>query len=156
MLDSLTRCESAAELAEIREELIEAGYLRRTGQRKAKPTAQRPRELVSPSGLRMLVGRNNRENDLITTKLASKQDIWFHTKNIPGSHVVLITEGKEVSDADLLFAAEIAAGNSKASAGENVPVDFTEIKYVKKPAGAKPGMVIYTTNRTIYAKPKKE
>ena len=67
----------------------------------------------------------------------------------------MITEGRPVPDADLLFAAGIAAGNSKAAAGENVPVDFTEVKYVKKPAGAKPGMVIYTTNRTIYAKPEK-
>ena len=101
----------------------------------------------------MLVGRNNRENDLLTTKMADKRDIWFHTKNIPGSHVVLFTEGKEVDDESLLFAANLAASFSKAASSEQVPVDFTEIKNVKKPAGAKPGMVIYTTNKTIYVKP---
>jgi predicted ribosome quality control (RQC) complex YloA/Tae2 family protein len=102
-----------------------------------------------------LVGKNNRENDLLTLKTAAKTDLWFHTKNIPGSHVILFTDGKTPSDEDLLFAASLAAGHSKAGLSENVPVDFTEVKYVKKPSGAKPGMVIYTTNRTLFVKPLK-
>ena len=153
VLDALSRASSAAELQEIREELSDGGYIIRRG--KARPTqnASKPREYVSPSGFRVLVGRNNRENDLLTTKMAEKRDVWFHTKNIPGSHVVLFTEGKEVDDESLLFAANLAASFSKAASSEQVPVDFTEIKNVKKPAGAKPGMVIYTTNKTIYVKP---
>ena len=153
VLDALSRAGSAAELQEIREELTLGGYIVRRGKARPMQTASKPREFVTPSGFRVLVGRNNRENDLLTTKLAEKRDLWFHTKNIPGSHVVLITEGKEVDDASLLFAANLAASFSKAAASEQVPVDFTEIKNVKKPSGAKPGMVIYTTNRTIYAKP---
>ncbi len=153
VLDFLSRAKSASELNEIREELCDAGYLFRNPKLKRKQTASKPKEYISESGFKILVGKNNRENDLLTTKIASKQDLWFHTKNIPGSHVILITEGKEVDDASLLYAASLAAANSKAAKSENVPVDFTEVKNVKKPAGAKPGMVIYTTNRTIYAKP---
>ncbi len=153
VLDSLSRASSAAELSEIREELCDAGYLFRNPKLKRKQTSSKPKEYVTDSGFKILVGKNNRENDLLTTKIASKRDLWFHTKNIPGSHVILITEGKEVDEASLLYAASLAAGNSKAAKGENVPVDFTEIKNVKKPAGAKPGMVIYTTNKTVYAKP---
>ena len=108
---------------------------------------------MTESGFKVFVGRNNRENDFLTTKFAEKRDLWFHTKNIPGSHVILSTEGKEVDDDSLLFAARVAATFSKAADSDNVPVDFTEIKNVKKPSGAKPGMVIYTTNKTIYAKP---
>ena len=153
VLDALSRASSAAELQEIREELTLGGYIIRRG--KAKPTnsVSKPREFFTPSGFRVLVGKNNRENDWLTTKFAEKRDLWFHTKNIPGSHVVLITEGKEVDGDSLLFAANLAASFSKAASSEQVPVDFTEIKNVKKPSGAKPGMVVYTTNRTIYAKP---
>ena len=153
VLDSLSRAASAAELQEIREELTLSGYIIRKGKARPAPSASKPREFVSPTGFRVLVGRNNRENDLLTTKMAEKRDIWFHTKNIPGSHVVLFTEGKEVDDESLLFAANLAASFSKAASSEQVPVDFTEIKNVKKPAGAKPGMVIYTTNKTIYVRP---
>ena len=153
VLDSLSRASSAAELQEIKEELILSGYIIQRGKARPMPTSSKPREFTTPSGFRVLVGRNNRENDHITTKIAEKRDIWFHTKNIPGSHVVIITEGKDVDDESLLFAANLAACFSKASSSEQVPVDFTEIKNVKKPSGAKPGMVIYTTNRTIYVKP---
>ncbi len=153
VLDALTRASSAAELAEIREELCDAGYIFRPVRTKKKSTPSKPKEFVSKSGFKILVGRNNRENDVLTTKLASKQDLWFHTKNIAGSHVILFTEGQEPDEESLLYAARLAATHSKAAAGDNVPVDFTEIKYVKKPAGAKPGMVIYTTNKTLYVKP---
>jgi predicted ribosome quality control (RQC) complex YloA/Tae2 family protein len=135
------------------EELCDAGYLFRNPKAKQKVLAGKPKEYISKSGFKILVGRNNRENDMLTTKIASKQDLWFHTKNIPGSHVILITQGKEVDEETLLYAASLAASHSKAAMGENVPVDYTLVKNVKKPSGAKPGMVIYLENKTIYAKP---
>ena len=156
VLDALSRAKSAAELSSIREELTDTGYISAKNDRKRKfEQKAEPKEFTSPGSFRLLVGRNNRENDLLTTKTASKSDLWFHTKNIPGSHVILFTDGKEPQPEDLLFAASLAAGHSKAAESDNVPVDFTEIKNVKKPAGARPGMVIYTTNKTIYAKPFK-
>ena len=93
------------------------------------------------------------QNDYLTTKVAQKQDVWFHTKNIPGSHVVVLSDGKEIPDKTLEEAAIIAATNSKASASKQVAVDYTPIKFVKKPAGAKPGMVIYKTNKTAFVDP---
>ncbi len=153
VLDSLSRAQTAAELQEIREELYDSGYLVNHQKRRAKPAVSKPREFLTRTGFRVFVGRNNRENDFLTTKFAEKKDLWFHTKNIPGSHVILVTEGKEVDEESLLFAARVAATFSKAAESDNVPVDFTEVKNVKKPSGAKPGMVIYTTNKTIYAKP---
>ena len=155
VLDSLSRAKTAAELSEIRAELSDAGYIHAPLSKKQRVVASKPLEFTSPSGLKILVGKNNRENDLLTLKTAAKTDLWFHTKNIPGSHVILFTDGKTPSDEDLLFAASLAAGHSKAGLSENVPVDFTEVKYVKKPSGAKPGMVIYTTNRTLFVKPLK-
>ena len=101
-----------------------------------------------------MVGRNNTQNDTLTLKTSSKNDIWFHTKNIHGSHVILFTEGKEPDEDTLFFAACLAAKYSKAANSNQVPVDYTPVKYVKKPAGARPGMVIYTTNQTIFADPK--
>ena len=93
------------------------------------------------------------ENDQLTLKKADKQDIWFHTKNIPGSHVVIVTNGKEVPNDVIMFAARIAAKNSAAKLSSGVAVDYTKIKNVKKPAGAKPGMVIYKTNKTVFVTP---
>ena len=107
----------------------------------------------SKNGFRILVGRNNLQNDKLTTKIASKNDLWFHTKNIHGSHVILITEGREPDDDTLLYAANLAARFSKAGSSNQVPVDYTPVKFVKKPNGAKPGMVIYQTNKTIFATP---
>ncbi len=155
VLDSLSRAKTAAELSEIREELADAGYLFKVRGKKQRPVSSKPLEFSSPSGLKIMVGKNNRENDLLTLKTAAKTDLWFHTKNIPGSHVILFTAEHSPTDEDLLFAASLAAGHSKAAESDNVPVDFTEVKYVKKPSGAKPGMVIYTTNRTLYVKPLK-
>ena len=153
VLDVLSRAKTTNELEEIRNELTDGGYILRRSRKRPVSAISKPREFVTPAGFKVLVGRNNKENDLLTTKIAEKRDIWFHTKNIPGSHVILITEGKEVDGDSLMFAATLAASFSKAASSEQVPVDFTEVKNVKKPSGAKPGMVIYTTNRTIYAKP---
>jgi His/Glu/Gln/Arg/opine family amino acid ABC transporter permease subunit len=101
-----------------------------------------------------LVGRNNKENDMLTFKIASGKDIWFHTKDIPGSHVILITEGKSITETAIFEAASLAAYHSKGRESENVPVDYTQVRYVKKPTRAKPGMVIFTNNKTIYVNPQ--
>ena len=101
-----------------------------------------------------MVGRNNNENDWLTLKKAAASDIWFHTKDIPGSHAILVLNGQEPTEEELFAAAAIAAYHSKGADSENVPVDYTKVRYVKKPSGAKPGMVIFTHNRTLYVNPK--
>lgn len=153
VLDSISRSRTKAEIAEIREELTAGGYLKAPATKPKKTQAPVLREYKSAEGYRIIVGKNNRQNDYITTTLAAKNDLWFHTKNIPGSHVVVMCGGKEVSDETLIYAATLAAENSGAAAGAQVPVDYTPIKFVKKPNGAKPGMVIYTTNKTLYVTP---
>ena len=120
---------------------------------KRKPQKPNPDKYISSDGFTILVGKNNYQNDYLTLKLAEKQDMWFHTKNIPGSHVVVLSEGREIPDTTLTQAAVLAATNSKAAASKQVPVDYTLIKYVKKPAGAKPGMGIYKTNQTACVDP---
>ena len=155
--DSISRSTSLVEIAEIRDELAEAGYIRKAVTlRKKRQQNISFKEEVSKEGYRILIGKNNVQNDFLTTKMAAKNDLWFHVKNIPGSHVVVFCEGKEVSDETVLYAAELAAQNSKAATSSQVAVDYTYIKNVKKPNGAKPGMVIYTTNKTVYVDPHKE
>lgn len=151
--DALSRASTAAELEELREELTVGGYLRRRKNGKKSPALLKPKSFLSDDGFVILVGRNNMENDRLTLKTARNHDIWFHVKNIPGSHVVLFTDGKTPPDRSLEQAAILAAVHSKAAASEQVPVDYTEIKYVHKPAGAKPGFVIYDRNRTAYVDP---
>ncbi len=152
VLFALQSANSTAELLEIRAELSELGYIpRNSGNKKAKITAE-PYEF-SKNGYRILVGRNNLQNDKLTTKIAGKNDLWFHTKNIHGAHVILFTEGGEPDEETLLYAATLAAYFSKAQGSNQVPVDYTPVKFVKKPNGAKPGMVIYQTNKTIFANP---
>lgn len=153
VLDSISRCSTISELDEIKEELSISGYIKSATKKKQKQVQNNFKEYESKEGFRILVGKNNTQNDYITTKLAQKSDLWFHTKNIPGSHVVIFCDGNEVSDETIFFAASLAAKNSKAATSAQVPVDYTLIKNVKKPSGAKPGMVIYTTNKTIYVNP---
>ncbi len=153
VLDSLSRAENSKDLAEIRDELAEAGYILRLKIQKKPQSLSSPKEYKDKNGFRILVGRNNRENDVLTLKIAGKEDIWLHTKDIAGSHVIIFTEGKEVPEETVIFAAKLAAANSKAADSSNVPVDCTKVRYVKKPSGAKPGMVIYTQNRTLYVTP---
>lgn len=155
VLDSISRCENVSEISEIREELILEGYLKANGAsgKKQKPKNDGFKEFTSREGYRILVGKNNIQNDIITTRLASKNDLWFHTKSIPGSHVVIFSGGAPISDETLFAAASLAAENSKAAASSNIPVDYTYIKNVKKPSGAKPGMVIYTSNKTLFVTP---
>ena len=102
----------------------------------------------------MLIGRNNIQNEYLTFKTADKRDVWFHTKDIPGSHVIMVTGGEEPSERDYTEAAEAAAYYSKATA-DLVAVDYTEVKNVKKPPASKPGFVTYKTNYTAFVKPKK-
>ena len=154
VLDNISRAQSLNEIAEIREELAVAGYIKKSSPlKKSKKDENGFKEFTSSEGYRILVGKNNIQNDFLTTKLSSKNDLWFHTKNIPGSHVVVLSRGQQVSDETILKAATLAAKNSKAANSAQVPVDYTLIKNVKKPAGAKPGMVIYTTNKTVYVDP---
>ena len=148
--------QTEAEFAELRRELQETGYLRRSGKEKKgreKPIA--PREFRSSSGLRILVGRSNVQNDALTRK-ADKRDLWLHTQKIHGSHVILCTEDGAYDDESLHEAALLAAYYSQAQGGSNVPVDYTSVKYVKKPAGTRPGMVVYETYRTLYVTPDEE
>ena len=154
VLESIERSEALSEISEIREELTLAGYIKQNGARKRK-TAAVPqfKEYTSDEGYKILVGKNNRQNDYLTTVLAAKNDLWFHVKNIPGSHVIVMCRGGEVSDATVMRAAALAAANSKAAGSSQVPVDYTPVKFVKKPNGAKPGMVIYTTNKTVFVTP---
>lgn len=153
--ESISRCGSLSDVEEIRQELISGGYLKvQKTAKKAKNPTLAFKEYKSPEGFKTLVGKNNLQNDYITTRLSSKGDMWFHVKNIHGSHVVVFCDGAPISDETVLWAAALAAKNSKAAESSNVPVDYTPIKFVKKPSGAKPGMVIYTTNKTVFVTPK--
>mgnify|MGYP002673061904 FL=1 len=157
VLQELAQAESEQDFNDIRTELTDGGYLR--GRGKKQPGFQRaskPREFRSSAGLRILVGRNNRQNDRLTTKDADKRDIWLHTQKIHGSHVILCTGGAEPDEQSLMEAASLAAYFSQAQGSTKVPVDYTPVRFVKKPAGAKPGMVVYTTYQTMLADPDEE
>lgn len=154
--ESLSRCKTLADISEIREELSLGGYLKNQSKKQVRKKLQpKFEEYVSDEGYRIIVGKNNMQNDYITCTLAKKGDMWFHTKNVHGSHVVVFCGGEPLSDKTILFAATLAAQNSKATNSSNVAVDYTPVKYVKKPSGAKVGMVIYTTNKTVYVTPDK-
>ena len=155
VLQELTLAESEQDFNDIRAELTEGGYLRAKG-RKQPQRPSKPREFRSTAGLRILVGRNNRQNDRLTAKDAEKWDIWLHTQRIHGSHVILCTGGAQPDEQSLLEAASLAAYFSQAQNSTKVPVDFTQVKYVKKPAGSPPGFVNYTNYKTILADPSEE
>ncbi len=158
VLENITLAEGERDLQEIRQELTETGYLRRPSKSKGreKRVAGRPMEFRSTAGLRISVGKNNSQNDQLTTKQAFKSDIWLHTQKIHGSHVILWLEGGEADAQSLTEAAVLAAYFSQGREGRRVPVDYTPVKYVKKPAGARPGMVVYTTYQTAYVDPDGE
>lgn len=154
VVQELQQAELEQDFNDIRTELTEGGYLR--GRGKKQPgfqRASRPREFRSTAGLRILVGRSNRQNGKLTCKDADRRDIWFHTQKIHGSHVILCTGGTEPDRRSIEEAASLAAYYSQGREGGKVPVDYTPVKFVKKPAGGKPGMVVYTTYQTIYAVP---
>lgn len=159
VFDALTRSTTDAEVLELKAELAEQGYLRAnkwSRQGKALSKIQPPMVFTSSDGFSILVGRNNRQNDQLTLKTADKTDLWLHTQNIPGSHVIVQAKGRQIPDRTIEEAAVIAACNSKARDSAQVPVDYTQVRYVKKPAGAKPGMVIFTNYQTAYVTPDAE
>lgn len=150
VLQELCQSETEQEFDEIRRELWDTGYLRRGKERKTSKRAFAPRMYRSGTGLRILVGRNNVQNDQLTLKKADRRDIWFHARQIPGSHVILCTNGAEPDEQSLMDAAALAAYFSRAGEGEKVAVDYTPVKNVKKPIGARPGFVVYEMYHTIY------
>ena len=158
VLDTIPLAEGERDLQEIRQELTDTGYLRRPAKARGreKRVSSKPMEFRSSSGLRISVGKNNTQNDLLTCKQAFKSDIWFHTQKIHGSHVILWTEGREPDLQSVHEAACLAAWFSQARGGGKVPVDYTPVKYVKKPGGARPGMVVYTTYETAWVAPSEE
>lgn len=153
VFEELSRATTERDLSEIRAELMEQGYIRAPKGKQKQPTSLGPLEFTTSDGFPVLVGRNNRQNDLLTLKQANKRDIWFHTKNIPGSHTILLTQGREPTETALYEAAMLAAFHSRGRNSSQVPVDYTEVKHVSKPQGAKPGMVIYVNYKTIYVTP---
>lgn len=148
---------STKDISEIREELIEGGYLRdrqKKGNKNHKNTKPMLEKYTATDGTEILVGKNNKQNDYLTNKVAGKDEIWLHTKDIPGSHVVI--RNTNPSEESILEAAQLAAYFSKARSSSSVPVDFTQIRHVKKPSGAKPGYVIYENQQTVYVTPEED
>ena len=146
-LDSSTRL---AEIAEIQDELITSGYLHEKLPKRSKDRRAHPFSFTAPDGTVILVGKNNAQNDTLTFRTAAPTDIWLHVRDIPGSHVILRTSGGEPSEQALCLAAQIAAHFSKARGSSNVPVDYTAVRFVKKPAGAAPGFVRFINEKTLF------
>lgn len=152
VFDALTKADGEGDLAQIRDELYHSGYASRMKNYNAvKSLSPKPLKFITSGGYTVICGKNNTQNDYITTKLAEKTDWWFHVKNLPGSHVLMQCK-EEPSEVDFTEAAQIAAYYSKAE-GNNIAVDYTNAKHVKKPAGSKPGYVIYHVNWTAYVTP---
>lgn len=154
--DMLSRATLEREFAEIKEELVSQGYLKpkKTGKKPMKSQALQPLEFKTSQGLTVLVGRNNIQNDKLTFKTGKKGDMWLHAQKCPGSHVLLLADGGEIPDDAIVEAAEIAAYYSSAREGTVVTVDYTDVKNIKKPNGAKPGFVVYYTYYSVNVKPK--
>ena len=161
VLQTISMSEGDRDLQEIRQELMENGYLRQhkrkmTAKGKQKIVRSKPMEFRSSAGLTILVGKNNSQNDRLTLKDADKRDIWLHVQKLHGSHVILKTGGAEPDETSLTEAAMLAAWFSQGKDSGQVPVDYTPVRVVKKPAGAKPGFVIYNTYNTMYVTPAEE
>ncbi len=156
VFDSLSRANTEEEIAVLREELADEGYVRKGREKGKLAKSPKPLEFTSTDGYKILVGRNNKQNDKLTLKDSDKSDIWLHTHNIAGSHVIIKTNGEQVPDSTIEQAARLSALHSKAKSSSQVPVDYTLVKFVKKPSGAKPGMVIFTNNKTLYVTPNEE
>ena len=155
VLDELSRVECEADLAEIRQELESGGYVRPTDRKKrSRLPASKPLEFTSSDGFRILVGRNNRQNDQLSLKTARKDDLWLHIQKFHGTHVILACAGVQPPDRTVTEAAMLAAFYSQAKNGQNVPVDVTQVRNLRKPNGAKPGMVVYEQYRTVIVTPE--
>ncbi len=149
----LSKAECEQDVLEIRDELYRSGYASKLrGYTPPKKITSTPHRFRTSGGYELLVGRNNLQNDNLTFKTASKGDLWFHTKDIPGSHVIMLCDGEEPSERDYTEAAAVAAKYSKAT-GDLVAVDYTRVKNIKKPGGSKPGFVTYKTNYTAFVRP---
>ena len=153
VLDEIERAATSKDMQLIRRELTDLGYIKAAKGKQKEPSELPVKEYKTSDGFTVFIGRNNRQNDKLTLKLSAKDDVWLHTKEIPGSHTVIKAEGKKVSDRAILEAAQFCAFNSKARESAQVPVDFTLIKYVQKPVGSPPGRVIYTHQKTVYVTP---
>ncbi len=157
VLEELSRAQTDAELEEIRHELREGGYLKAdTGKRKMKAGKLPPMRFESTDGYPIYVGRNNRQNDELTFRLARKDDIWCHASKVHGSHVIISCGGTTPPDDTVTQAAQLAAHYAETKGGQNLPVDVTQVRQVKKTPGGKPGMVIYHTYRTVIVNPYPE
>ena len=156
VLEELNRAETEAELEEIRQELQGSGYLRSDGKKRLKQAKSKPMEFVSTDGYTIYVGRNNRQNEELTFKSARRDDLWLHAQKVHGSHVIIACGGTTPPDDTVTQAAQLAAFYAESTGGQNIPVDVTPVKQVKKTPGGKPGMVIYHTYRTIIVNPYKE
>ncbi len=158
VMDSIERCLDENGINEIQQELIQQGYVKKSNDKKRKKEnkGQNLLHYISSSKYDIYVGKNNLQNDYLTLKYADSNDIWFHTKDIPGSHVIVKTNDKAIDESTIIEAASLAAYFSKAKLSSNVPVDYTHKKNVKKPTGAKPGKVIYDNQKTVYITPKPE
>lgn len=152
VLDEIDRASSESDIADIRRELTETGYIKKNRVSSKEKTRQSsPLRYVSSTGFEILVGRSNMQNDVLTMKTAHKGDLWLHTQKIHGSHVIVRCGGGDVDDATIAQAASLAALHSQAGDGAKVPVDYTRVRFVKKPPGALPGMVVYTDYSTVLA-----
>ena len=157
VMEEIQRAAAVSELAEIKEELTQTGYLRkRQTSGKIKKPVSEPLNFISSEGFRIRVGKNNIQNDRLTMKEAFKTDIWLHVQKLPGSHVIISTEGKTPDEATILEAASLAAYYSEGKNSGKVAVDYCLVKNVKKPPGAKPGRVIYSDFKTVLAQPSAE
>lgn len=157
VLDEISRADSDSELSSIRQELCLGGYVKnKSGKKQKAPKELPPHEFMSDDGYKILIGRNNTQNDMLSLKTAAKTDMWLHTQKVPGSHVIIVSRDGKVSDESIEQAASLAALFSKASQSSLVDVDYTPVKKLKKPVGAKPGKVIYHEYYTITVKPDKE
>ena len=155
--DALDRASTQAEIEEIRNELVVSGFMRfKKKNNQKQPKLLPPMEYITSDGFRVLVGRNNMQNDKLSLKTASKSDMWLHTQKFPGSHVIIVSDNKEISDDAIVEAAEIAAYHSKARDAKLVPVDYTYVKHLKKPQGAPPGKVIYHVYYSVNVTPNKD
>ena len=153
---SLAASSTLSEIEEIKEELIESGFLKEGKKKKRQDKPSAPFQFMTEDGKSILVGKNNYQNDRLTFRTAAPDDLWLHAKDIPGSHVILRLSGEEPSEESLHHAALLAAHFSKAQDSSNVPVDYTYRRYVKKPSGSRPGFVIFTHQKTLYVTPSAE
>jgi predicted ribosome quality control (RQC) complex YloA/Tae2 family protein len=156
VLDALTRAETENEVVQLRLELAEQGYVKANRLKGKPPKELPPLEFRSSDGYTILVGRNNKQNDRLTTKVANKSDTWLHVHNVTGSHVVILTDGETPPDTTIEDACVLAVHYSRARKSAQVPVDYCLVRYVKKPNGAKPGMVTFTHNKTAYITPDED